>query len=137
MNIWCRPVAKTSVTPTRPRNDASVEPGWACRGAAVWAKLSVVCSETISPATARAAIMLRRIAPISRPTMTSRNTQAPRPPTVSGRPGNVWATSGVMARDNRNAKASRTRGGTTVSPIPGRSMTIAPTRTKTSEPAHN
>ena len=89
-----------------------VEPGWACIGLAVWAKLSVVCNDTISPAVARALMNMRSKRPIIRPTTTSRMIHPTINPMPSGRPGSEPRTTGHSARLMTKASDSRTRGGT-------------------------
>ena len=61
----------------------------------------------------------------------SRIIQPAMPPTSAGSGGSLLASSGVSDRDRMRAKARRTRGGTAVSPMPGISMRIEPTRAKT------
>jgi hypothetical protein len=52
-------------------------------------------------------------------------------PIVAGSGGRVAAAIGTMQSVSTRAKDSRMRGGTKVSPMPGSSMTMAPTRRKT------
>ncbi len=132
MNSWCRSVTKTSVTPNSPKKALTLAVGWACSGLVVWAKDKVVCSETISPATDSAPRNMRSSAPRPRPTASSMAMWPTRAARVSGTGGRVARTIGYITMASTRARARRMRAGTAASPIPGSSMTRAPTRVNTS-----
>ena len=129
-NRWCRLVANTRIRPNRPRKVARLAEGWASRGLAVWENDRVVCSETISPATAIAPMNIRRIEPISSPITTSLITAEATPLIAVGTGGIIAPSTGNSIRARAKAKASLMRGGTATSPSPGISITRALIRAK-------
>ncbi len=63
--------------------------------------------------------------------ISSFSTWPPISPTVVGMAGSIGWAMGIRHRDNSSAKDSRIRAGTKASPMPGSSMTTAPTRMNT------
>ncbi len=91
----------------------------------------MVWIDTTSPATASADSISRSSAPSIRPMISSFSTAPPMSPSVPGICGRCGAATGARHSDSIRAKASRMRGGTKPSPMPGISITTAPTRRNT------
>ena len=124
-----------SVTPSTVRKVDSEVDGWAWPGLAVCEKASVDWIEMISPAIPKAPRNMRSTAPIIRPIRISRRIWPKIAPVLSGTAPTWPPRTGNSMRANRKAKASRIRAGTEPSPTPGISISMAPSRAKTSPAA--